>query len=130
MTTTQLIHMAKSITNNTECISPHAESPWHRLEYNYNIQECIHFYIPENKVGTSVKLEWAEDHTNLYNEYKGESDIMFIYTDGSLSYNNGTCRTGYGVVAYRNGKEITSVKGPMGEHVEAYDTEMKALEAV
>src|SRR5258708_16033257 len=53
---------------------------------------------------------------------------MFIYTDGSLSYNNGTCRTGYRVVAYRNGKEITSVKGLMGEHVEVYDTEMKALE--
>src|SRR5258708_36289626 len=111
MTTTRLIHMAKSITNNMECISPHAEPPWHRLEYDYDIQEHICFYIPENKADTSVKSEWAEDHANLYDEYKRESDVMFIYTDRSLSYNNSTCRTGYRVIAYRNGKEIASVKG-------------------
>ncbi len=130
MTTTRLIHMAKSITNNMECISPHAEPPWHRLEYDYDIQEHICFYIPENKADTSVKSEWAEDHANLYDEYKRESDVMFIYTDRSLSYNNSTCRTGYRVIAYRNGKEIASVKGSMGEHIEVYNTEMKALEAV
>ena len=122
--------MAKGITNNTECISPHAEPPWHRSEYNYDIHNCIHLYIPENRAGTSVKMEWAEDHANLYNEYKGDSKVMFVYTDGSLSYNNGTHRTGYGIIAYRNGMEIASVKGSMGEHVEVYDTEMRALEAV
>ncbi len=53
---------------------------------------------------------------------------MFIYTDGSLSCDKGTRRTGYGVVAYRNDMEIASEKGPLGEYIEAYDTEMKALE--
>ncbi len=121
--------MAKGITNNMECINPHAELPWHRSEYDYNIHDHIHLYIPENRAGTSVKTEWAEDHANLYNEYKGDSEVMFVYTDGSLSYNNGTHRTGYGIVVYRNGMEIASVKGSMGEHVEVYDTKMRALEA-
>ncbi len=126
--TTQLICMAKGITNNMECISPHAEPPWHRLEYDYDIHDRICLYIPENRAGTSVKTEWAEDHANLYDEYKGDSEVMFIYTDGSLSYNNGIHRTGYSIVAYRNGMEIASVKGSMGEHVEVYDTKMRALE--
>src|SRR5258708_67804 len=126
--TTQLICMAKGITNNMECISPHAEPPWHRLEYDYDIHDCIRLYIPENRAGTSVKTEWAEDHANLYDEYKGDSEVMFIYTDRSLSYNNGIHRTGYSIVAYRNGTEIASVKGSMGEHVEVYDTKMRALE--
>ena len=121
--------MAKSISPNMECISPHAEPPWHRSEYDYyDIHECICLYILENKVGTSVKSEWAEDHASLYDEYKGDNEVMFIYTDGSLSFNNGIHRTGYGAIAYRNGMEIASVKGPMGKHVEAYDTEMRALE--
>ena len=121
--------MAKSIPPNTEHISPHAEPPWHRSEYDYDIHERIRVYILENKAGTSVKSEWAEDHASLYDEYKENDEVMFIYTDGSLSFNNGTRTTGYGVVAYRNGMEIASVNGPMGEHVEAYDTEMRALEA-
>src|SRR5258708_19076448 len=41
----------------------------------------------------------------------------------------GNHRTGYGVIAYRNGMVIASEKGPLGKHIEAYDTEMKALEA-
>ncbi len=121
--------MAKAITPNTECIFPHAEPPWHRSEYDHDLHKRIRIYVPENKEGTSVKLEWAEDHSNLYDEYKDNSEYMFIYTDGSLSYDKGTHRTGYGVVAYRNGMEITSEKGPLGEYIESYDTEMKALEA-
>src|SRR5258708_14693330 len=76
----------------------------------------------------SVKLEWAEDHTSLYDEYKDDSKYMFIYTDGSLSYDKGSCRTGYRVVAYRNGMEIASEQGPLGAYIEAYKHKMKALE--
>src|SRR5260221_7690388 len=128
-TSTRLTSMAKAITSNTERILPHAEPPWRRSEYDHDIHERIRIYVPENKEGTSLKLEWAEDHANLYDEYKDDSDFMFIYTDGSLSYDMGTRRTGYGVVAYRNGMVIASEKGPLGEHIEAYNTEMKALEA-
>ena len=85
------------------------------MEYDYDMHERIRFYLPENKAGTSVKLEWAEDH-----------DFMFIYTDRSLSYNKGIRRTGFGVIVYRNSREIASEKGPMGEHVEADETEMRA----
>ncbi len=91
--------MAKAITLNTECLHPHAEPPWQRSEYDQDLHEQVHLYVPENKEGTSVKLEWAEDHTSLYDEYKDDSEYMFIYTDGSLSYDKGSCRTGYGVVA-------------------------------
>jgi len=125
--TTRLIHMAKHITPNMEHINPHVEPPWCRSKYDPNAQEQIRLYIPENKPGTSVKLEWAEDHAKLYDEYKRDNDFMFIYTDGSLSYHNRACRTGYGIAIYRNNTEIMSEKGPMGEYVEAYNTEMKAL---
>ena len=125
---TRLIHMAKHIIPDTEHINPHAEPPWRRSEYDPDALDRIRLYIPTNKPGTSVKLEWAEDHTNLYDEYKNDNDFMFVYTDGSLSYYNRARRTGFGVAIYRNNTEITSKKGPMGEFVEAYDTEMKALE--
>src|SRR5258706_14583925 len=94
---TRLIHMAKHITPDTECIDPHAELPWCRSKHNPDTQEWIHLYIPENKPGTSVKLEWAEDHASLYDEYKSDNNYMFVYTDGSLSYYNGVHRTGYGI---------------------------------
>ena len=80
-----------------------------------------------NELGSSVKLEWAKDHSNLFDEHKEDNKFLFIYMDGSLSYNNGTHKTGYRVAAYWNGKEIAGVNGAMGEFVEVYDTEMKAL---
>ena len=96
--------MAKHITPDMEHIDPHAEPPWHRSKHDPDAQEQIHLYIPENK------------------------GFMFVYTDGSLLYYNGVHRTGYGIAIYRNDTEIASKKGPMGEHIKAYDTEMKALE--
>ena len=92
--------MAKHITPNTEHIDPHAEPPWCRSEHDPDAQEQICLYIPVNKTGTSIKEEWAEDHANLYNEYKSNNDFMFIYTDGSLSYYKGVHRTGYGMAIY------------------------------
>ena len=81
-----------------------------------------------NKPGTSAKLEWAEDHTNLYDKNKHDNDFLFVYTDSSLSYDKGTHKTGYGVVAYRNDKVLATENGTLREYVEAYDAEMKALE--
>ncbi len=89
--------MLKLITPNTKCIDLHAEPPWHRSKFDYDIQDRIWFYLPENVPGKSVKLEWAEDHTNLYNENKEDNDFLFIYTDGSLSFDEGIHRTGYRV---------------------------------
>ncbi len=64
-TTTRLIRMAKSITPNAERIDPLAETPWRRSEYDHDICDRIRLYIPENNPGTSSKLDWAEDHSNL-----------------------------------------------------------------
>jgi len=83
-----------------------------------------------NEPGASVKLDWAEDHVNLFDEHKEDNDFIFIYTDGSLSYNKGTHKTGYGAVAYWKGAEIEMDNGVMGEFIEVYDAEMKALETV
>ena len=120
--------MLKLILPNAEQINPHAEPPWQRSEYDYNICKCIRFYLPENKLGKSVKLDWAEDHTNLFDKNKDNNELLFVYTDGSLSYDKGTCKTGYGVAAFRKGIEITTENSAMGEHVEVYDAEMKGLE--
>src|SRR5258708_3965264 len=126
-TTTRIIRMSKLITPNAECIDPHAEPLWHRSEYDHDIQDRIRFYLPVNKPGTSAKLEWAEDHTNLYDKNKHDNDFLFVYTDSSLSYDKGTHKTGYGVVAYRNDKVLATENGTLREYVEAYDAEMKAL---
>src|SRR5258708_15052864 len=118
---TRLTIMANAITSNTERIHPYAEPPWRRLEYNLDIHERIRLYIPENREGTSLKVEWAEDHANLYDEYQDDNDFMFIYTDGSLSCDKGICRSGYGDVAYRNDMETASEKGALGRYMQSYD---------
>ena len=46
----------------------------------------------------------------------------------SLFHARGTCKTGYSIVAYRGDEEIAIANRALGEGVEAYDTEMKALE--
>src|SRR5258708_38548 len=76
----------------------------------------------------NLPKDWAEDHTNLFNEHKDNEESVFIYTDGSLSYKNGTQKTGYGVTMFRKGEEITTENGAMGKFIEVYDIEMKALE--
>src|SRR5260370_8993662 len=125
---TRLIQMAKLITSNTERIKHHAEEPWRCSEYNQDICDQLRLYLPVNEPGKSVKLDWAEDHVNLFDEHKEDKDFIFIYTDGSLSYNKGTQKTGYGAVAYWKGAEIEMDNGVMGEFIEVYDVEMKALE--
>ena len=109
-------------------IDPYAEPPWHRTELDQDIREHLHIFTPENKPGTSLKLEWADNHVEFYEEHKYNEDYVFIYTDGSLLHPSGTRMTGYGVVAYRGNEEIVIANGALGEGVEVYDVEMKALE--
>ena len=106
--TTQLMHMSKLIILETKQINPHTELPWRRSEHSQDLQDQIQFYILVNGPGTSAKLEWAEDHSKLFDEHKEDEDFLFIYMDGSLSYKEGTCKTGYRVTTYWNGEEITS----------------------
>ena len=120
--------MAKYIPTQAEHIDPYAETPWHRSELDPDICNRYQVFIPENKPGTLAKLEWAENHAEFYEEYKYNEDYAFIYTDGSLSQFRGTRITGYGVVAYRGNEEIAIANGALGEGIEAYDAEMKALE--
>ena len=64
----------------------------------------------------------------FYNNHKYNEDYVFIYTDSSLLHTNGTWKAGYGVVAYRGNEEITIANRALGEGIEAYNAEMKALE--
>jgi len=80
-----------------------------------------------NELGTSAKLDWAEDHANLFDEHKEDNEFLFIYTDSSLSYKKGTCKMGYGVMAYWYSEEINMENGALGKFIEVYDVEMKAL---
>ena len=98
------------------------------MEYDQDMCEWIRLYLPANKPGTSVKLEWANDHSKLFDKHKDDNEFLFIYTDGSLSYDKGTRKTGYRAIAYLNGTEINMVNRAMGEFIEVYDAEMKVLE--
>src|SRR5260370_16944162 len=120
--------MLKLITPNTEWIHPQAETPWRRSEHDQDICDQMRLYLLINEPGTSVKLEWAEDHSNLFDKHRDDNEFIFIYTDGSLSYDKGTHKTGYRAVAYWKGNEIKSANRAMGEFVEVYDAEMKVLE--
>ena len=103
-------------TLNTECLNPHTEPPWRRFEYDYDIHEHIRFYLPENKAGTSVGQKTMPTYTMSIK--KTTTSCLYTLTD---PYPTTIRRTGFGVVAFRNSREITSEKGPC-------DTEMRALE--
>src|SRR5260370_4751904 len=98
------------------------------MTHDHNIHDQIQFYLPINELGTSVKLDWAEDHVNLVDENYKNNDVLFVYTDSSLSYDKGTCKTGYRVTVFRSGREISRVKEALSKYTEVYNAEMKGHE--
>src|SRR5258708_8588404 len=65
----------------------------------------------------------------LVMEEEDNRDILFIYSDGSLSEKNGRRCTGFGVVGYCQGRRVFEQKEALGEHTEVYDVEMAGLHA-
>jgi len=48
----------------------------------------VKIFIPTNLSGKSVKEEWANNHIELTTEEEN-NDILFVYSDGSLSEREG-----------------------------------------
>ncbi len=55
------------------------------------------------------------------------TDILFVYSDGSLSVKDGKRHPGFRVVRYSQGRKVFKSKGALGEYSEVFDTEMVGL---
>src|SRR5260221_2611628 len=123
--TTCITRVSKQILDETECITLNAKPPWRPSEAD--LDNRVKIFIPANLAGESVKEEWANAHMELMAEEEDNNDILFVYSDGSLSEKGGRCTSGYRVVGYCQGKKVFETNGAMGEHTEVFDTEMAGL---
>src|SRR5258708_21179621 len=62
-TTTRLICMAKSITNNMECISPHAEPPCYTVGWNMTIISRSMSASTSQKIRQTHQQTWSRHRT-------------------------------------------------------------------
>src|SRR5260221_8051201 len=76
-----------------------------------------------------MKKEWADAHLELITEEEDNQDILFVYSDGSLSERKGRKQTRFGVIGYIQGRKVFERKEALGEHMEVYDMEMVGLHA-
>ena len=70
-----------------ERICPLAMAPWHDADPHN--QECICTFLPPNQQGESVKDIWTDDHIEFIVENEENPNFLTVYTDGSLTKNNG-----------------------------------------
>src|SRR6266436_2617339 len=123
--TTCITQVSKHILDETECITPNAKPPWRPSEVD--LDDRVKIFIPANLAGELVKEEWVNAHMELMAEEEDNNDILFVYSDSSLSEKGGRRTSGYGVVGYCQGKKVFETNGAMGEHTEVFDTEMAGL---
>ncbi len=126
--TTCITHISKWILEETEHTFPNAEPPWRLSEVN--LHDRVILFTPENRPGESIKEEWANTHLEFTTEEEGNEDILFVYSDGSLSEQEGRRCTGYGVVGYNQGRKVFETSRAMGKHTEVFDVEMAGLHMV
>jgi ribonuclease HI len=124
---TRLWSIAKSVNLNSEAIDILANPPWHRTEWDADLANRIHFRLPPNTPEESFKETWAADHTDKVLDLKRTDTNLLVYTDGSLSFDRGNRKTGWGFAFYQGGELVRSKKGALGAHVEVYDAEMEGL---
>ena len=94
-----------------------------------DLDDRVRLFILENISGKSVKEKWADAHLELITEEEDNQDILFVYSDGSLSERKGRRQTDFGVVGYIQGRIVFKRKEALGEHLEVFDTEMAGLHA-
>ncbi len=123
--TTCITQVSKHILDETECITPNAEPPWRPSEVD--LDDRVKIFIPANLAGELVKEEWVNAHMELMAEEEDNNNILFIYSDGSLSEKGGRRSSGYGVVGYCQGKKVFETNRAMGEHTEVFNMEMVGL---
>src|SRR5258708_9329310 len=85
--TTCITRVSKRILEETDRIMLNAEPPWRPSEVD--LDDRVKLIIPENLSGKSVKKEWTDAHLELVTEEEDNKDILFVYSDGSLSASKG-----------------------------------------
>ncbi len=85
--TTCITCISKWTLEEMECTTPNAKPPWRPSEID--LDNRVKIFIPMNLAGKSVKEEWANNHIELTTEEEENSDILFIYSDRSLSERKG-----------------------------------------
>ena len=71
--------------------------------------------------------KWARQHKRLLRKIETKPEELTVYTDGSLSHDQGVWRTGAGIVAFCRGKALFQHRIALGEFAEVYDAEMEGL---
>lgn len=123
---TRLWKVGNRMIMDAERINPIAEPPWHRSELHEATPRVI-IRVPQICDGESQKEKWAERHKAQSRRLERKEGVMRIYTDGSLSFERGIRKTGFGLVAYRQGEQVVSACSAMGERMEIYNSEMEGL---
>jgi hypothetical protein len=124
---TTLWQIATCMIPNSEIINSMAEPPWHESIHNERLQGRLTVRVPHNEAGGSFKEEWAKAHCDTVTKLELDDANLLIYTDGSLSFEQGARRTGAGFVIYRGRRKIHEGAITLGQHVEVFDVEMEAL---
>jgi ribonuclease HI len=76
----------------------------------------------------SRKWPWANAHLNYIAQHERDASYLFMYSDGSEIWDNGTSRTGYGVVGYSSCRTVFKQKGAMAAGTKCFDGEMMGLQ--
>ena len=118
---TPVFRIGQHMLTNTEKINKTAEAPWHRIDERVKIR--VPLVIP----GKPQKLKWATQHKRLLCKIETKPEELTVYTDGSLSHDQGVRQTGAGIVAFRRGESLFQRRIALGEFAEVYDAEMEGL---
>jgi ribonuclease HI len=103
------------------------EPPWQRTRFDDDLKDRINIRTPPMLPGQCFKKEWAEKHIEFIQSIAFNPEYRLVYTDGSLTTEQGVRRTAFGLVAYHNNHVVLDLAGALGAKVEVYDAEMEAL---
>ncbi|KAF9517201.1 hypothetical protein BS47DRAFT_1390002 [Hydnum rufescens UP504] len=89
--------------------------------------------VPSNEPGDSFKMEWAATHRSFSRSVEQSTDHLLVYTDRSLTVEQGVRRTGtagFSAITYYQDQIVRETFGALGQKAEVYDAEMEALAAI
>ena len=120
-----ITRISKRILENTECTKPHPKPPWRLMEID--IPDNVQVFLLINTPGQSSKEEWTNKHIEFMTEIEDDDHYLIVYSDSSLTNNDGRRRSRYGVVGYAQGHEVFRQGKALGEHTKVYNTKMAGL---
>jgi len=96
--------------------------PWKRTASSFPNRFTVNRCDPRKD-----SQEARDDHKKLIQTYRENSNILYIYTDGSKLKRANFFRVGAASVAYNGNTEVAHGLIGLGGHAEVYDAEMAAL---